>query len=99
MSIYSMARGVGKVINKPRNWGSREKLPKGFAKWLGEIIREQEIHGRKGYFRISEELGIPPSILSRWIAGWGPLNQYDINILAEKLGSVVYTFLLIPHPD
>jgi hypothetical protein len=84
---------------KPGKWESRDKLPVGFAEWLKEVISEQETEQRKGYSGIAEDLGVPPSILSRWIAGWGPLNQHDIDLLASKLGPVIYTYLHIPRPD
>jgi len=44
------------------------------------------------------EFGVNPSILSRWIAGMGPLTQADIRLLATKLSPVVYTFLGSPRP-
>jgi len=44
------------------------------------------------------ELGVNPSILSRWIAGMGSLTQADIGLLATKLSPIVYTFLGLPRP-
>ncbi|MGB6681045.1 MAG: helix-turn-helix transcriptional regulator, partial [Candidatus Bathyarchaeia archaeon] len=80
-----------------REWSSTDRLPGGFAEWLKDIVTEQE--AKKGFRKIAEELGVAPSILSRWIAGMGPLSQNDIRMLASKLGPVVYTFLGIPRPD
>ena len=83
--------------NELREWSSKEELPRGFAEWLTEIIREQE--DEKGFVKIAEELGVTPSILSRWVGGMGPLNREDIQNLAEKLGPSVYTFLGLVRPD
>ena len=80
-----------------REWSSTDKLPGGFTEWLKEIITEQE--ASKTYWKIAEELGVKPSLLSRWIAGMGPLSQNDIRLLSSNLGPVVYTFLGLPRPD
>ncbi len=88
-----------KVSSDPREWKSQDKLPGGFSEWLKDVIREQEIEQRKGYLKIADDLGIPPSIPSRWLAGWGPMNEGDFEFLASKLGNVVYTYLHIPRPD
>ena len=80
-----------------REWSSTERLPEGFAEWLKDIVTEQE--AKKGFRKIAEELGVAPSILSRWIAGMGPLNQNDIRLLTSYFGPVVYTFLGFPSPD
>jgi len=80
-----------------REWASRDKLPEGFKEWLKDIILEQE--AEKGFRKIANELGVNPSILSRWMAGMGPLKQKNIRLLASKLGPVVYTFLGFPRPE
>ena len=80
-----------------REWSSTEELPRGFAEWLEEIVREQE--EEKGFRKIADEFGIDPSILSRWLAGMGPLSQNDIRVLSSNLGPMVYTFLGLPRPD
>jgi hypothetical protein len=80
-----------------REWSSIEELPRGFAEWLKDVVEEQE--HEKGFRRISEELGVDPSMLSRWIGGMGPLNQDDIRKLASQLGPVVYTFLGLSRPN
>lgn len=81
-----------------KEWSSSDYLPRGFAEWLRDIVRENEVKERKAFKQIGVELGVNPSNLSRWIVGKGPLNQNDINNLASKLGPVVYNFLLLPHP-
>lgn len=82
-----------------REWSSTERLPAGFAEWLKDVVTEQETELYKSFRKIAEELGVDPSLLSRWMAGKGPLSQNDIRMLASKLGPVVYTFLGIPRPD
>jgi hypothetical protein len=82
-----------------KEWSASEKLPRGFSEWLKETVKEQERDQRKVYSSIANELGISPSILSRWIGGMGPLNQNDIQSLASIYGEVVYTYLHIPRPN
>jgi hypothetical protein len=97
-SRLNIGYSQGKIFSRmDKEWSSRDQLPKGFSKWLTEIIRTQEVE--QSYRKIAEELGITPSKLSRWVAGWGPLNQQDIDCLALSLGPVVYAFLGIPRPD
>lgn len=86
-----------KASNGFREWSSAEELPRGFAEWLKDVVKEQE--AEKGFRSIAEELGVNPAMLSRWIGGMGPLTQNDILNLAANLGPVVYTFLGIPHPN
>jgi len=83
--------------NELREWSSTEKLPSGFSKRLNDIVRELE--KEKGFRTIAGEIGVDPSILSRWIGGMGPLNQENILNLAAKLGPSVYTFLGLVRPD
>ena len=83
---------------KPKEWTSNEILPKGFTEWLKETIREYEINQKKDFRRIARELGVKPSILSRWIVGIGPMTQTNIRLLAPNLSPVVYTFLGMPRP-
>lgn len=83
--------------NELIEWSSTEELPRGFAEWLSDIVREQE--GEKGFRTIAGEIGVKPSILSRWIGGMGPLNRNDIKKLAAKLGPTVYTFLGLVRPE
>ena len=83
---------------KPKEWTSNEILPKGFTEWLKETIREYEINQKKDFRRIARELGVKPSILSRWIAGIGPMTLTNIRLLASNLSPVVYTFLGMPRP-
>ena len=82
-----------------REWSSNDKLPKGFANWMKDYIRENEVIHKKGFRQIASQLGVDPSILSRWIAGMGPLTQHDIQILAANLSPVVYSFLGVSRPD
>lgn len=84
--------------NQFKEWSSKDKLPEGFVDWLKEIIRENEIYHKKGFHQIAGELGVKPSILSRWVAGMGPLTQIDIQILAANLSPMVYTFLGLARP-
>jgi hypothetical protein len=83
--------------NRLREWSSTDKLPGGFTVWLKEIVTEQE--ASKSYWKIAAELGVEPSLLSRWLAGMGPLSQNDIRVLSSNLSPVVYTFLGLPRPD
>ena len=82
-----------------REWSSTERLPEGFAKWLKEIITQQETEHRKGFRQIATELGVDPALLSRWIAGAGPLNEESIRALVANLGPVVYIYLGMPRPN
>jgi len=84
---------------KLREWSSTARLPEGFSKWLKEIITQQETEQRKGFRQIAAELGVDPALLSRWIAGAGPLNEESIRALVTNLGPVVYTYLGIPRPN
>jgi len=84
--------------NQLKEWSSSEELPWGFTKWLKEIIRENETRNHVEFRQIASELGVKPSILSRWIAGMGPLTHVDIQTLAANLNPVVYTFLGLPRP-
>lgn len=86
-----------KASNGYREWSSKERLPAGFADWLKEIVAEQE--DERSFRKIADELGVKPSILSRWMAGMGPMKHKDIRLLSSKLGPVVYTFLGFPRPD
>ena len=82
-----------------REWSSTERLPEGFAKWLKEIITQQETEHRKGFRQIATELGVDPALLSPWIAGAGPLNEESIRALVANLGPVVYIYLGMPRPN
>ena len=82
-----------------REWLSTEKLPEGFAKWLKGIITQQETKQRKGFRQSAAELGVDPALLSRWIAGAGPLNEESIRALVANLGPVVYIYLGMPRPN
>jgi hypothetical protein len=66
---------------------------------LKEIVSIQEVEQNKSFKTIAGELGVDPSLLSRWIAGKGPLIQNDILSLASNLSPVVYTFLGISRPE
>jgi hypothetical protein len=84
-------------IYRYREWSSTDELPKGFTEWLKEIVKKRE--ASESYWKIARELSVNPSLLSRWIAGFGPLCQDDIRELSSVLGPVVYTFLGLPRPD
>ena len=75
--------------NQFKEWSSKEILPRGFTEWLKDIIREYEINQKKGFRYIASELGVNPSMLSRWITGMGPMTQNDIQLLASNLSPVV----------
>jgi hypothetical protein len=81
-----------------KEWSSSEELPRGFTNWLNDTVKEYQVIERKEFRQIGVDLGVNPSILSRWIVGKGPLNQQNIQVLASKLGTVVYTFLGLPRP-
>ena len=81
-----------------REWSSTERLPEGFAEWFKDVVTEQATEQYKSFRKIAEELGVNPHILSRWMAGMGPLSQNDIRSLSSHLGPVVYTFLGLPRP-
>ena len=80
-----------------REWSTTEELPRGFAEWLNDVVREQE--KEKGFRKTADEFGVDPSILSRWIGGMGPLNRNDIHKIEEKLGTSVHTFLILARPE
>jgi hypothetical protein len=81
-----------------KEWSSNDSLPGGFSEWLKETIRESETKHYKEFRQIAAELGVKPSILSRWIAGMGPMTQTNLRLLASNLSPVVYTFLGLPRP-
>lgn len=83
---------------KHKEWSSNEKLPWGFSNWLKMYTRKNEVDRKKGFRQIAGELGVNPSILSRWIAGMGPLTNRDVQILAENLSPAVYSFLGLSRP-
>ena len=85
-------------MNPGREWSSSEYLPRGFTEWLSELVREYEGKEKKEFRQIAVELGVNPSILSRWIVGKGPMTQADIQSLAAHLSPVVYTFLGLQRP-
>ena len=84
---------------EPREWSSTEELPRGFAEWFKDAVKEKETKEYMSFRKIARELSVNPNILSRWVAGMGPLSQNDIRKLASNLGLVVFTFLGIPNPD
>ena len=81
-----------------KEWSSNENLPWGFTEWLKATIGESESKHKKEFRQIAAELGVKPSILSRWIGGMGPMTYTNIRSLACILSPVVYTFLGIPRP-
>jgi hypothetical protein len=87
-----------KIPKSIKEWSSSEELPRGFTNWLNDTVKEFQVKERKEFRQIGVDLGVNPSILSRWIVGKGPMNQQNIQILASKLGTVVYTFLGLPRP-
>lgn len=84
---------------QPKEWSSNEKLPRGFTEWFQETIRESETEHKKEFRQIATELGVKPSILSRWIGGMGPMTRMNVRLLASKLSPVVYTYLGLPRPN
>lgn len=81
-----------------KEWSSNEKLPWEFTEWLKDTTRDFEKNQKKEFKQIARELGVKPSILSRWIAGMGPMTQTDIQMLAANLNPIVYTLLRLPRP-
>jgi hypothetical protein len=79
-----------------KEWTSREQLPGGFVEWLNFIVRILAVEQGKDFVRIANDLGISPRLLSRWLAGKGPLTQENIDALAENLGHSVFTTLGLP---
>lgn len=84
--------------NRYREWTSNEGLPNGFTEWLRDTVREYEVVNKKAYRQIAAELGVNPSILTRWISGMGPMTNTDIELLASHLSPVVYAFLGLEPP-
>lgn len=84
---------------EPKEWQITEELPEAFVLWLRAITTEKETAKKKGLVYIAEELGVKPSIFSRWLAGMGPLNQENIRTLANHLGPSVFTVLGLPWPN
>ncbi len=54
-----------------REWPLTEGLPRRFTECLNDIVLEQE---EQKCLIITGGIGVPPSILNRWIAGWGRWN-------------------------
>ena len=77
---------------QPKEWSSNEVLPRGFAEWLKETVREHEVNKKMAFRQIAAEFGVIPAILSRWVAGMGPMTQNNIRLLASNLSPVVYIF-------
>ena len=48
-----------------KEWGSKERLPRGFTSWLKDYVREQEEKQDKIFAQISTELGVEAPRLSR----------------------------------
>lgn len=82
----------------PKEWASNEDLPRGFTDWLKDVVLEYRVIGNLEFRQIGVELGVNPSILSRWLAGKGPMTQLDVQRLAAILSPVVYTFLGLSRP-
>ncbi len=86
--------------SETKKWESTDSLPEDFFRWLDSTVTEIEMEQKKGFTQVANDLGVDQSLLSRWIAGMGPLKQEDIQSLADRFGSVVYTRLgLEPSND
>jgi len=82
-----------------REWSSTEKLPAPFVEWLKFVIRMSGAAEGKPFFHIADDLGVLPSLLSRWVAGMGPLTQANIQTLATNISPVVYIALGMKQPS
>ena len=80
-------------------WQVNDQLPGAFVAWLQETITEKAMKERKGFMQIAGELNVDAALLSRWLAGMGPLTQEHIENLAKNLSPAVYTVLGHIRPD
>ncbi len=70
-------------------WKANEKLPQSFVHLVNEIIKVNCYQRKKPFNQIASEWGINPATLSRWMAGFGPLNKDDISKLTSVFGRVI----------
>jgi len=81
-----------------KEWKINDKLPEAFVNLLKEVINEQTKKGRY-FMRIASDLGVNPATLSRWLAGYGPLNRDDIYTLAAKISPTIFLTLYMRLPE
>ena len=81
-----------------REYSIHDDLPTPFVQWLCERVVNKQTE-KKGFIPIAQEIGVDPSLFSRWIGGKGPLNKSDIGRLANIFGRGVYITLGLKTPD
>ena len=86
-------------MNGSKEWSTNEDLPKAFVVWIKDRIVEQWVRQKKGVVQIASEIGVKPSLLSRWMGGKGPLKQSDIRVLADYFDKGIYTLLGVKRPN
>ena len=84
--------------NASKEWQMSDVLPAAFTRWLNELVTEKAMQERKSFMNIADEMGVVGPLLSRWLAGMGPLTQDHIRNLAQALSPLVYTTLSLKQP-
>ena len=84
--------------SEEKEWQISEKIPEAFVRVIREYVAEQS-RQRTSYPRIAAELGISPAILSRWLAGMGPLREKNICKLSTIFGQSIYITCGLKLPD
>jgi hypothetical protein len=82
-----------------KEWETTEELPPEFVDWLNFNIRIMMFERRMSYREIVDELGVPWSLLDRWLVGAGPLAQSAITALGTSFGAKVYSTLGLQPPQ
>ncbi len=88
-----------KKENGFKEWKSNDVLPEAFVNWLNETITEKALQEKIGFMQIAGELNVDAALLSRWLAGMGPLTREHVHTLATTLGHGVYTVLGLKRPN
>ncbi len=78
---------------KMKEWKADEELPQSFVGLIQEAVKNNCFQRKAVFIQVACEWDINPSILSRWLAGLGPLNEEDILKLAKAIGPAVYPAL------
>ena len=78
-------------------WKITDQLPGAFVEVINGYIRDQT-RQKVSFFRIADSLGIPPSTISRWMAGMGPLTTEHLEKVSKKLGITIYLTVGLSRP-
>ena len=80
------------------DWQISENIPEAFVGLIRKYVADQT-RQRTSYHRIASELGVSPAILSRWLAGMGPLSEKNILGLSKIFGLSIYLTCGLKLPD